>query len=163
MQKPPTCRRLVAVAALVLPVSAGLTACSRTEPLQPRTYVSPLTQLQRLEGKTNHLHTEEVRYRPADERLFLCGYFEFQVIDARDPAHMRYLAEGLSHTIPNDQRKPGCVNLAYDGNIVYTTHRGNIDNPAFLSGWDLSRTDPENPEAVAPVQLPVVQEPDVSY
>jgi hypothetical protein len=73
------------------------------------------------------------------------------------------LAEGLTHTIPNDKRKPGCINLGWDGDIVYTTHRGNIDNPAFLTGWDISKTDPGNPTVRAPAQLPVLQEPGVSY
>src|SRR5262249_48837442 len=90
-------------------------------------------------------------------------YFDFEVIDAKDPAHMKHLVEGVAHTIPNDKRKPGCINLALDGDVLYTTHRGNIDNPAFLTGWDLSRSDPDNPAAIKPVQLPVVQEPGVSY
>ena len=41
-------------------------------------------------------------------------------------------------------------------------HRGNIDNPAFLSGWEL-RPDPADPNKLKPVQLPVLQEPGVSY
>jgi hypothetical protein len=110
----------------------------------------------------SHLHTDQVRYRDSDSKLFLCSY-SFGVIDAKDPAHMTYLAEGLTHTIPNDARRPGCINLAWDGDIVYTTHRGNIDNPAFLTGWDISKKDPAKPGKLAPVQLPVVQEPGVTY
>jgi hypothetical protein len=75
---------------------------------------------------------------------------------------MEYLAQGLRHAIPGDNRSPGCIHLAAAGDTVYTTHRGNIDNPAFLSGWDL-RPDPADPARIDPVQLPVLQEPGVSY
>jgi hypothetical protein len=124
--------------------------------------MGPLVRLQRLEERRSHLHTDQVRYRESDSRLFLCSY-TFAVVDARDPANMRYLAEGLTHTIPNDQRRPGCINLAWDGDIVYTTHRGNVDNPAFLTAWDISKPDSANPQKLAPVQLSVLQEPGVTY
>lgn len=125
-------------------------------------YLSPLVRLQRLDEGRTHLHTDQVRYRESDSRLFLCSY-TFAVIDAKDPARMRYLAEGLTHTVPNDRRRPGCINLAWDGDIVYTTHRGNIDNPAFLTAWDISKIDDANPQRLAPVQLPALQEPGVTY
>ena len=125
-------------------------------------YLSPLVRLQRLDEGRTHLHTDQVRYRESDSRLFLCSY-TFAVIDAKDPARMRYLADGLTHTIPNDRRRPGCINLAWDGDIVYTTHRGNIDNPAFLTAWDISKSDAANPQRLAPVQLPALQEPGVTY
>ena len=121
---------------------------------------APLVQLQRLGGDL-HLHTDEVRYRAADQKLFHCSY-TFGVIDARKPEAMVYLAENLRHTIPGDTRRPGCIHLALDGDVVYTVHRGNIDNPAFLSGWEL-RPDPADPNKLKPVQLPVLQEPGVSY
>jgi hypothetical protein len=69
---------------------------------------------------------------------------------------MRYLAQNLRHTIPGDTRAPGCIHLAWDGDIVYTTHRGDIRNPAFLSAWDITNRE-------SPKQLPILQEPDVSY
>jgi hypothetical protein len=124
-------------------------------------YLAPLVQLHELVGANNHLHTDEVRYRASDARLFHCAY-NFGVIDASHPERMAYLAEGLRHTIPGDTRRPGCIHLAWDGDVVYTVHRGNIDNPAFLSGWEL-RPDPADPAKLAPVQLPVLQEPGVSY
>src|SRR5262249_19132874 len=58
----------------------------------------------------------------------------------------------------------GCVHLAWDDespDFVYTTHHGNLFNPTFLSGWDISR--PGDMGAIDPVQLPVTQEPGVSY
>ncbi len=117
-------------------------------------YLSPLVPLQRLDGQNTHLHVDEVRLRP-DGLLLQCSY-TFGVIDARNAGSMRYLSQGLTHTIPNDRRRPGCVHLAWDGDVVYTTHRGNIRNPAYLSGWDISSRQ-------QPVQLPVLQEPGVSY
>ena len=129
--------------------------------LKPGAFESPLVRLQQLVGENDHLHIDEVRYRAEDQRLFQCGY-EFGVIDASDPANMSYLAERLRHTIPGDDRRPGCIHLAADGDTVYTVHRGNIDNPAFLSGWEL-RPDAQDPVKLAPVQLPVLQEPGVSY
>jgi peroxiredoxin len=129
--------------------------------LRPASYQSPLVRLQRLVGENDHLHIDEVRYRAADQRLFQCGY-DFGVIDASDPTNMSYQAERLRHTIPGDDRRPGCIHLAADGDRVYTVHRGNIDNPAFLSGWEL-RPDAENPGRLAPIQLTVLQEPGVSY
>lgn len=132
--------------------------------LLPGNYLSPLTRLQRIEGKTTHLHVDEVRYRAEDARLFQCSY-TFGVLDAKDPANISYQAEGLKHTVPDDKRTPGCIHLAWDGDIVYTTHRGNISNPAFLSGWDIGKTDPADASGkkMLPEQLPVLQEPGVSY
>lgn len=122
--------------------------------LQPGMYLSPLVQLQRLQGTSNHLHVDEVRLRP-DDLLLQCSY-TFGVVDATNPREMRYLSQGLRHTIPDDDRAPGCIHLAWDGDMVYTTHRGNIRNPTFLSGWDISNRR-------EPVQLPVLQEPGISY
>jgi hypothetical protein len=138
-----------------------VTGCTPEVPLEPGQYASPLVQLQQLVGRNDHLHTDEVRYRASDAKLFHCSY-TFGVIDARSPAQMAYLAENLRHTIPGDTRRPGCIHLAWDGDVVYTVHRGNIDNPAFLSGWIL-RPDRVDPQKLDPVQLPVLQEPGVSY
>jgi hypothetical protein len=127
------------------------------EVLEPGAFLSPLVQLQRLQGEEDHLHVDEVRLRD-DDLLFQCSY-TFGVVDATDAQAMSYLSQNLKHVIPGDKREPGCLHLAWDDNdynIVYTTHRGNIRNPAFLGGWDI--TDPE-----APVQIPVLQEAGVSY
>lgn len=150
-------------------VLALLSACTENKEqapevvVQPGEYVSPLTRLQRIEGQVQHLHTDEVRYRD-DDKLLQCAY-TFAVLDVKDPANVSYLAQNLKHTIPDDKRTPGCIHLAWDGDIVYTTHRGNISNPTFLSGWDISQKDPEDNNGVRlkPVQLPVLQEPGVSY
>ncbi|MFN8423943.1 MAG: DUF1573 domain-containing protein [Anaerolineae bacterium] len=123
---------------------------------------SPLARLQRIEGQTTHLHVDEVRYRESDKKLFQCSY-TFGVLDASDPANVSYLAQNIKHKVPDDERSPGCIHLAWDGDIVYTTHRGNISNPAFLSGWDISKTDPKDPKKMVPEQIPVLQEPGVSY
>jgi peroxiredoxin len=120
--------------------------------LEPGHFLSPLVELQSLHDVGSH--TDEVRIRE-DNLLLNCSY-TFNVIDAADPKDMEALAAGLKHEIPGDIRKPGCKHLAWDDNLVFTTHLGNIKNPAFLSGWDI--TDPK-----APVQLKVLQEPGVSY
>ncbi|WP_437799273.1 redoxin domain-containing protein [Sorangium sp. So ce693] len=120
--------------------------------LQPGHFLSPLVQLQSLHDVGSH--TDEVRVR--DDSLLLNCSYTFNVIQAEDPADMEVLAGGLKHTIPGDSRTPGCKHLAWDDDLVFTTHLGNIRNPAFLSGWDIS--DPE-----APVQLPVLQEEGISY
>src|SRR5688500_12537930 len=101
----------------------------------PGTYLSPLVPLQRLDGENTHLHVDEVRIRP-DGLLLRCSY-TFGVIDARRAGAMRYLAQSLRHVIPGDERRPGCLHLAWDGDVVYTTHRGNIRNPAFVTAWDI--------------------------
>jgi hypothetical protein len=121
---------------------------------EPGAYLSPLVPLQRLDGQNTHLHVDEVRLRP-DGLLLQCSY-TFGVVDARSASRLRYLAQNLTHTIPGDERRPGCVHLAWDGDVVYTTHRGNIRNPAFLTAWDIA-------DRQTPVQLPVLQEPGVSY
>lgn len=142
----------------------SVTACSNkaAHPLQPGRFQSPLVLQQRLQGEVGHLHVDEIRYRASDARLFQCSY-TFGVIDAKDPANMRYLAENLKHKIPNDGRSPGCIHLAWDGDVIYTTHRGNIGNPTFISAWDISTTDPQNPRRMKPTQLPVLQESGESY
>ena len=146
--------------ALLLAPLAGC-AGSADPPLERGRFESPLVRLQQLVGGNDHLHTDEVRYRASDGLLFHCSY-NFGVIDARDPARMVYLAQELRHRIPDDRRQPGCIHLAWDGDYVYTVHRGNIDNPPFLSGWRLRR-DTAPPEKLTAVQLPVLQEPGVSY
>jgi len=165
-----TTHRLAVLGAVLLATLGG--ACAAQDApapapemaaaLEPGTYQSPLVRLKRLQGQGGHLHIDEVKYRESDALLFQCSY-TFGVVDAENPAGMSYLAEQLKHTIPNDERTPGCIHLAYDGDIVYTTHRGNLRNPAFLSGWDISQTDPKDPEKMKPAQIPVLQEPDVRY
>jgi len=132
-----------------------------TQSLQPGKFLSPLLQLKRLQGQVGHLHVDEIRFRASDKKLFQCSY-TFGVMEASDAANLRYLAENLRHTIPGDQRSPGCIHLAADGNIVYTTHRGNLSNPTFITGWDISPA-AGNRNALAPRQLPVLQEPGESY
>jgi peroxiredoxin len=141
---------IVGLAATLLILQSG----ARISGAEPGAYLSPLVPLQRLDGENTHLHIDEVRLRP-DGLLLQCSY-TFGVIDARNAGSMRYLSQGLTQTIPNDRRRPGCVHLAWDGDVVYTTHRGNIRNPAYLSGWDITNRQ-------QPVQLPVLQEPGVSY
>lgn len=131
-------------------------------PLMPGEFLPPLARLQRIEGEKTHLHVDEVRYRAEDQKLFQCSY-TFGVLDAKDPANMRYLAQNIKHKVEGDDRSPGCIHLAWDGDIVYTTHRGNLSNPAFLSGWDIGATDPEDETRMVPAQIPVLQEPGVSY
>ena len=138
----------IAVTAVVLYVEA------RQNSRDPASYQSPLVQLQRLEGQNTHLHVDEVRLR-SDGLLLQCSY-TFGVVDTSDAGSMRYLAQNLRHKIPGDNRSPGCIHLAWDGDIVFTTHRGNIRNPAFLTAWDITNRQ-------APAQLSVVQEPGVSY
>jgi peroxiredoxin len=118
-------------------------------------FESPLVPLKRLQGQVGHLHVDEVRYRASDKKLFQCSY-TFGVMDASKPASLRYLAENLKHKIPDDTRTPGCIHLAPDGDVVYTTHRGNLSNPTFITGWNIS-------DPAKPVQLPVLQEPGESY
>jgi hypothetical protein len=156
-------------------MTLGLSACSNAEPeespdtapavLEPGTFQSPLVKLRRLQGTNGHLHVDEVKYRASDAKLFQCSY-TFGVMDAENPANLSYLAQGLRHTVPDDERTPGCIHLDWDDtdeSIVYVSHRGNIRNPTFLTGWDISKTDPEDPETMVPEQLPVLQEPGVSY
>jgi len=153
----------LALAGACLFLVALVAACSppAPPPIEPGAFEPPLVRLQQLVGASDHLHVDEVRYRESDARLFHCSY-TFGVIDARDPERMLYLAQNLRHKIPGDERSPGCIHLAWDGDVVYTVHRGNVDNPAFLSGWVLE-PDPADPQKLTPVQLPVVQEPGVSY
>jgi peroxiredoxin len=120
--------------------------------LEPGHYLSPLVQLNELAGVGSH--TDEVQIRE-DNLLLNCSY-TFNVIDATDAGRMRILSEGNRHTIPGEEQQPGCKHLAWEGDLVFTTHLGNIRDPAHLSGWDI--TDPR-----APVQLQVLQEPGVSY
>jgi glutamine cyclotransferase len=130
--------------------------------LEPGHFNNPLVRLKRLQGVVSHLHVDEVRYRASDAKLFQCAY-TFAVVNAKDPANMAYMAENLKHKVPGDTRSPGCIHLAADGDIVYTTHRGNLSNPNFISGWDISKVDPASPSKLLPVQLPALQEPNVAY
>jgi peroxiredoxin len=121
--------------------------------LEPGHYLAPLLPLSEVAGVGSH--TDEVHIRTEDNLLLNCSY-TFNVIDATDAGRMRVLSEGSRHVIPGEEQQPGCKHLAWDGNLVFTTHLGNIRDPAYLSGWDI--TDPR-----APVQLPVLQEPGIAY
>lgn len=133
--------------------------CVAESPLEPGHYQAPLVQLQRLQGTESHMHVAQVKYRASDSKLFYCSY-TFGMIDAADPQNMRYRAQGLRHQTPSGSpRAPGCLHLAWDEtnpNIVYTSHRGNIDFARFLSGWDLTNV-------AAPAQLPALQESNTRY
>lgn len=120
--------------------------------LLPGDYLSPFVPLQALRGAGSH--TEEVRIR--EDGLLLNCSDTFNVIDATRADAMQVLSEGNRHVIPGVDREPGCKHLAWDGDLVFTTHMGDPHNPSFLSGWDIS--DPESP-----VQLHVLQEPGISY
>lgn len=147
-------RSSIVLLAIVILTAVTYGTEARQTGREPQAYVSPLVQLQRLDGRNTHLHVDEVRLRN-DGLLLQCSY-TFGVVDATNAENMRYLAQNLRHAIPGDTRAPGCIHLAWDGDIVYTTHRGNIRNPAFLTAWDITNRQ-------SPVQLPVVQEPGVSY
>lgn len=122
------------------------------EALEPGHYIAPLVQLQEL-GRVGS-HTDEVHIYE-DNLLLNCSY-TFNIIDATEASRMRVLSEGNRHTIPGEEHQPGCKHMARDGNLVFTTHLGNIRDPHFLSGWDI--TDPR-----APVQLEVLREEGISY
>lgn len=148
------------VLAIMICVASGCGEEEVPEPiLQPGHYLPPIVQLQRVQGNENHMHVAQVRYRESDNMLLYCSY-GFGMIDASNPQDMEYVVQDLQHmTASGSPREPGCLHLTWDEddpNIVYTTHRGNIDFAVFLSGWDL--TDPE-----APVQLPALQEAGVRY
>lgn len=132
------------------------------EDLEGGHYQSPLVQQQELIGTAgNHLHVDEVRLRRDNNLLLQCSY-TFAVVNATDPQKMRYQVQGLKHTVPADSRTPGCIHLASESgsNYVFTTHRGNLSNPPMLSGWDITNV-LQNPASA--VQLPVLQEPGISY
>jgi hypothetical protein len=140
--------------------------CHPTESLDPGNFSSPLVLLQRLQGEEDHMHISQVRYRESDERLFYCSY-TFGMIDASDPQDMSYLVQGLRHETPSGSpRVPGCLHFMWDDDdpdLVFTSHRGNIDFATFLSGWDLGSAEVDGDVEFTPVQLPALQEPGESY
>lgn len=140
--------------------------CHPTSSLEPGNFASPLVLLQRLQGEEDHMHVSQVRYRESDQRLFYCSY-TFGVIDASNPQDMSYLVQGLRHETPSGSpRVPGCLHFMWDDDdpdLVFTSHRGNIDFATFLSGWDLGSTEVDGDVEFAPVQFPALQEPGESY
>jgi hypothetical protein len=141
--------------------------CEPLASLEPGHFSSPLAMLQRFQGEEDHMHIAQVKYRELDDRLFYCSY-TFGVIDASNPQDMEYLVQGLKHETPSGSpRDPGCLHMAFDDDdrdLVFTTHRGNIDFAPFLSGWDL-RSNPLMPSdnELDPQQLVALQEPGESY
>jgi hypothetical protein len=139
--------------------------------LEPGTFESPLVMLQRLAGQNDHMHLDEVRYVASNQRLYVCSY-DFAVVNASSPGNLKYIVEKLKVKWPSGQgfssrypttgtRTGGCINLAIDGDYVYTTHRGNIDDPAYLGGWYLPPGSTAG--SIAPVQIPLHAEPGVSF
>ena len=139
--------------------------------LEPGTFRSPVTQLHRLAGQNDHMHLDEVRYHGETQRLYVCSY-DFAVVNVADPGNMRYIAQALKVVWPEGEgfrdrypltgtRTGGCINLAVDGEWVFTTHRGNIDDPAYLGGWRLAPG--PSPGSVVPSQIPLHWEDGTSY
>jgi hypothetical protein len=137
--------------------------------LLPEEYESPLVRLQQLAGRNDHMHLDEVRYVESTDRLYVCSY-DFAVVDVANPGNMRYLLQGLKASWPPGQgfrsrypatgnRTGGCINLAIDGEYVYTTHRGNIDDPPYLGGWRIQRMG----NTLTSTQIRLFAEPDTSY
>jgi len=117
------------------------------------------------------MHLDEVRYVESTQRLYVCSY-DFAVVNAADPGNLKYIVQKRKVIWPDGQgfrarypltgaRTGGCINLAVDGDYVYTTHRGNIDDPAYLGGWYLPPG--PTPGSLAPAQIPLFAEPDTSY
>ena len=119
--------------------------------LEPGNFLNPLVQVDELPGVGSH--TDEVQLH--GDLLLNCSY-TFNIIDIRDPSRMRIESEGNKHLTGDAVGRGGCKHLAADGNLVFTTHLGNIRDQPFLSGWDIS--DPRNP-----VQLQFLQEEGISY
>jgi len=139
--------------------------------LEPGTFRSPLVQLQRLAGLNDHMHLDEVRFVASNQRLYVCSY-DFAVVNVADPGNLKYIAQALKVVWPDGEgfrdrypltgtRTGGCINLAVDGEWVFTTHRGNIDDPAYLGGWRLAPG--SSPGSVVPSQIPLFHEADTSY
>lgn len=143
------------------------------EDLDPGRFLPPLKQLQYIvddEGAIGsagpaqeHKHVDEVRYRESDQRLFYCSY-TFGVLDVSDPADVASLAQGFEWDLPSPVgRATGCLHLDWDDedpDIVYVSHRGNVDFHPHLSVVDLNSA---GPDALAPVLAPSLFEEGVSY
>ena len=136
-------------------------------------------RLQQLETDTTMLEVQEVKYRAADGRLFACTDLHgFEVVDASDPANMRYIAnfvapESIAKESGFGKDPPGCMHLAYDPDrvvgptaesgpeaepdpdVVFFSHRGNETNPSYLAAYDVA-ADP-------PAELALYQEAGVSF
>lgn len=139
--------------------------------LEPGNHQNPIVQLQRLAGRNDHMHLDEVRYVASNNRLYVCSY-DFAVVNVANPGNLSYLVQQLKVVWPDGQgfrerypatgtRTGGCINLAVDGEYVYTTHRGNIDDPAYLGGWHLAPG--SSASSLTATQLPLLAEPDTSY
>ena len=113
----------------------------------PGNYQSPLVQLQRVEGST-FIEIQEVRARE-DGLLFYCtGVQGLLVVDAVDPARMRPVARLASSR--GSPEFPRCQHLAWDGDAVYVTSRGDELQPVpFVALFDLAQR-----REIATFQLP---------
>jgi hypothetical protein len=148
--------------------------------LDPGRFLPPIKQLQYIVdddgaigtagSAQTHKHIDEVRYRASDERLFYCSY-TFGVLDVSDPADVESLAQGFEWDLPSPvDRATGCLHLDWDDadpDIVYVSHRGNVDFHPHLSVVDLGTfaPDPYYPDEteLAPVLAPSLFEDGVSY
>ena len=113
---------------------------ARTEAPGPDSYALPLVPLQRAAG-SRFVEIQEVRVR-ADGRLFYCtGVQGLLVADASDPRQIRSLA----HLRPShaSERFPRCQHVAFEGDVVYVTSRGDELQPRpFATAFDVSRSPP---------------------
>lgn len=156
--------------------------------LEPGHYEEVLPEIQELVGTggalgtggsgQTHMHISTLEYRESNgtnwpNALFYCSY-TFGVLDATSLDNMSFLAQGWKFLEPVETgtRDPGCFRLTFDDDdpdIVYATMHGNIDDgAAFISGFDLNSVaaDPVGAPTkitLAPVQLPMLQEPGQAY
>lgn len=160
-------------------IDGSLCVAEIAEDLEPGRYEPPLVELQELIGREGVLgergggetdnHTTEVKFRPAQgiwpDALFYCGR-SLGVLDATTPGEMTFLAQGW--TLPGSAKYAiSCNHMAFDdddANIVYLTNRGTgRAAPSFLSGFDLGAEVKDEDLSLAPRQLSVRWERDITY
>ncbi|MBI4512200.1 MAG: DUF1573 domain-containing protein [Deltaproteobacteria bacterium] len=109
-------------------------------PVHPGSYEDGFVKLERLAGST-FVEILEVRARD-DDRLFFCtGVRGLQVVDISRPSKMSTLHQ-LASSLGSAQY-PRCQHLAWDGDIVYVTNRGDEIQPqAFVAAFDIGQSPP---------------------
>jgi len=104
--------------------------------IHPGSYEDPFEHLGRAPGP-GFVEILEVRARE-DGKVFYCsGVQGLNVLDASNPSELRHLYQMQSSA--GSSRYPRCQHLAWSGEIVYMTNKGDEVQPTpFVSAFDLS-------------------------
>jgi len=115
-------------------VASNTTTASSSAP--PSEFEDNFVQLQRLSTST-FIEILEVRARDANTVMFCSAVQGLNIVDVSDPAHMK-VTHKLASSL-GSQAYPRCQHLAFSGDVVYISNRGDEIQPTpFVTAFNVA-------------------------